>query len=535
MIKSTAKQDAATRFKEKLKQYTNTGAAREWLERNQAKVRGLFENVTVRDFVFEPIKGVFEIQGHDADSAIRATITTVAVVNMVLAGLPGKMGVGVVVSIALEGWMAWVIANQVGIRIEQPSDIWKYFGLIAGVGLTIVVIFKELLGFVFSLVSSFLPFVNPLIIAELLVTNFIGVLFWAGFREAATRGSFQVPKRLLLWVGRETKSLFVFQFNVIRKNLSPSKIRMMGQRLKAWLGGEILQDKPQLRGEIFTTVAMAWLLGREFERFDGPIGQEFIAAIRDRYPDLATASLDQIAEKMASYSPEQLAGVEWMIKGRLFERLQIAHENADGDAWIAVSHADQSFPGSDITLINEETGEVIEVSLKATDSASYIESALLRYPDTPILTTQEVADRFAGDPRVMGTTFSNESLTDITEQNFDAMLDRLAPPPVAEGVTAGVTAKAMTLLWPFVIAYLRHRITYDQLVQAFRRVMGETGVALAARVSYAVILGPMFAWYLLARGVIGVTRAATENSQDGETTTRRLVWYGSSSQSLASG
>ncbi len=38
--------------------------------------------------------------------------------------------------------------------------------------------------------------------------------------------------------------------------------------------------------------------------------------------------------------------------------------------------------------------------------------------------------------------------------------------------------------------------------------MGEAGVALAARVSYAVVLGPVFAWYLLARGVIGLTQAA---------------------------
>ena len=43
-------------------------------------------------------------------------------------GLPGKMGVGVYVVMALEGWMAFCIARHVGFRVRKPSDIWKYFG-----------------------------------------------------------------------------------------------------------------------------------------------------------------------------------------------------------------------------------------------------------------------------------------------------------------------------------------------------------------------------------------------------------------------
>ncbi len=72
--------------------------------------------------------------------------------------------------------------------------------------------------------------------------------------------------------------------------------------------------------------------------------------------------------------------------------------------------------------------------------------------------------------------------------------------------------------------------------------MGEAGVALAARVSYAVVLGPVFAWYLLARGVMGLTQAAAEGAEGamaaaadaGEAGSgparpwRRLVWWGRS-------
>jgi hypothetical protein len=528
MADTTAHDNVYDRLKEKVAQYTDTTVAREWLDRNHPRVRELFENATVRNFVFEPIKGVFEVRGDDNESEIRMVITAVAVANMVMAGLPGKMGVGVLVSMALEGWMAWVIATRVGIVVDKISDIWKYFGLLAGIVLTVIVGFKELLGLAFSLVSTVLPGVNPLVFAELLVTNLVGVLFWIGFREAASNGSFRIPWRMMLWIGRETKDLFVFQFNIIRKNLSLSKLRMMGQRLKAWLSGDILSDKPRLRGEVFATAAMAWLLAREFERFDGPVGQEFIGAIRDRYPDLANASLDQIADRMAEYDPDQLAGVIQMIKGRLFERLVVQHENADGDAWRAVIQEDQSYPGSDITLINEDTGEIVEVSLKATYSTGYIESALQHYPDDPIMATREVAEHFDGDPRVDGSHFSNAELNNITESNFEELLDRIAPVQADQVAATGVAGKTITILWPFVIAYLRHRISYDQLEKAFKRVMGEAGVALAARVSYAMILGPIFAWYLLARGLMGLTRAASEPSQEvgPAPIKRRLIWQG---------
>jgi hypothetical protein len=61
-------------------------------------------------------------------------------------------------------------------------------------------------------------------------------------------------------------------------------------------------------------------------------------------------------------------------------------------------------------------------------------------------------------------------------------------------------------------------------------------------VSYAVVLGPVFAWYLLARGVMGLTQAAAEGAQGAITAEagageagsgpappwRRLVWWGRS-------
>lgn len=77
-------------------------------------------------------------------------------------------------------------------------------------------------------------------------------------------------------------------------------------------------------------------------------------------------------------------------------------------------------------------------------------------------------------------------------------------------VAAGaVTGKAVGLLWPLTAAYLRDRITAEELRFAFERLLGDSGVTLASRMVYAAVLGPVFAWYLLARSVTLLGRAGS--------------------------
>lgn len=217
-------------------------------------------------------------------------------------------------------------------------------------------------------------------------------------------------------------------------------------------------------------------------------------------------------------------GVMNVIKGKFFERLVAHYENSDDDQWRAVLHEDESYPGSDIIFLNEETGRSIELSLKATDSPSYVEAALLKYPDIPVLTTEEVSRFFADDPRVTGATLGGEELTQITHENFERMLAQVTSFDVAEGAASGVAVGATIGLWPFVVAFLNKRISQEQLEQACVRALGESGVALAARVSYALLLGPVFAWYLLARGVMSLTRAAQHGRPPASV--MRLEWRG---------
>ena len=115
---------------------------------------------------------------------------------------------------------------------------------------------------------------------------------------------------------------------------------------------------------------------------------------------------------------------------------------------------------------------------------------------------------------VTALPISDTKLKEVTEENFDSLLGRLSNIETIESAATGATVTGLLQLWPFVVAYLRKRITYDQLETACSKVCGDYGVMLASRISYAVILGPIFAWYLLARGTVLITKAAEPNIKD---------------------
>lgn len=510
------------RFKEKLNSYANTMEARNWLEQNIDRVKALFTNVRLRDFILEPFRGVFSLSGDTAESRIKQVITQVAVINMVLAGLPGKMGVGVFVSMALEAWMAYTIAREVGVRVGSVSDIWKYFGMLATVAVTILFLFRSLIGLGYS-AFSLIPGINPLIFAELFTTNLVGVLFWVGFQEVRKNGSFKIPMRMVRHIWSETKSLYDFQYQRLKCVISPSNLKRVGTRLSTWLKGEIPVDQARLRGDLLVSAGLMSLKFGEYSQLEGPIGVEFIGAIRDRYPELADATVEKIADHFSQYDTEQMFGVTNLIKGKLFERLIERAENADDDQWRAVLHSDESYPGSDIIFISDDTGESIEFSIKATSSPYYIEESLSRYPDIPIITVSEHTERYDDDPMIGVFDMSNEELNTVTSNNFDALLSQLTRLDVIEAAGSGVALGAIASLWPFTVAYWRKRITQEQMEQAYERVLGDAGVALASRISYAVLLGPVFAWYLLARAVKAGLDVAEPEQVKVSTATRRIV------------
>lgn len=474
--------------------YEQAGASsKAWVTENLARLNRLLNEGWLRNYLFEPFKGLFETRGNTPQEKVFSVISVVALINMVLAGLPGKLGVGVAVSVGMELWMAWVIARCAGMQLTT-DEVWKHLLTAAGALLTALVLFKQVLGLAFSM-GSIVPGVNPLILAELITTDFIGILLWLGFQKLYSKDDFSLGWSDLARAAKEAWQLFKHQFDAVRGALSMDTLRTLGARIKAFLTGDIVADLPRLRGELLTAACMGYLLQGQYSALEGPVGREFIGAIRDRYPDLKSASVEEIAAHMHTYGDAQLVGVENLVKGKLFERMVVKDENGDGDAWTAVTHEDESWPGSDIVMFNADTGETLELSLKSTMSPSYVESALIRYPDIPIVATSEVAGDL-NDARVSAGPFSDREMTQVTQDNFEVLLNGLSRLDVASGVA---TASALSL-WPFVIAYMRRCINQDQLERASVVLLGNAGKTLASRLAWAVALGPVFAWVLLARG-----------------------------------
>ncbi|RLI69393.1 hypothetical protein DRO91_07825 [Candidatus Heimdallarchaeota archaeon] len=495
----------------------------EWMKKNSSLIQSLFENTKIRDFVFEPFKGVFDDHSDDPDEVIMSTITQVAIANAVIAGLPGKLGVGVVVSICLEAWMAYKIAKSVGIEVEKVNDIWKYFGLLGGVAVTIVFGFQSILGFAFSLFST-VGLLPATVLAELVTTNVIGVLFWFGFLEVKKNGSFRIPGRMLLCLKGRVTDLFNHQKTFVKALSKPENIKLVFGRLKLWISGDIAVVSPAVRGELFSFAAMAYLIGGRYDELDGPMGKVFIDSIRRGYSNkLGEATLEEMRDYFSDRDPSQLRGDVSLVKGEMFEHLIEDIENADGDNWTAELHEARNVPGSDIIFTNIETGEQIEVSLKSTDMPNTIEAALDKYPDIPILTTEEAQEYFGDHPLVEYSEISDVELEKITEDNFERLAEELKPINAAGVAASGAITKTLSSLWPFVMAYFRKKITRDQLNEAMVKVLGEGGVSLTSRVSFALILGPVFAWYLLARSVLLLTKSAQKISHLKPTEPRRSI------------
>ena len=196
----------------------------------------------------------------------------------------------------------------------------------------------------------------------------------------------------------------------------------------------------------------------------------------------------------------------------MFEYLVAIHENANGDEWAARLHDDERFPGSDVTLTDLVSGQEIEVSLKATAHPALIENALMRYPDIPIVTTSEMAERFADDDRVSSSDWSNEELDRIARENLESLAAESADRfDAVEGLAVDTVGVRLVLLWPIIVSYLRGQSDYAEMKSRLRAELGDAGLALARRLALGAAFGPVYVWYLLARGVMELTPTVCEN------------------------
>ena len=511
------------RIRQRTKEFEKLNDLKLSFEKYKSKIKFVFENTNFRDELFNKFSDLWENKRIKEDKGIYAIITQVSIANALIGGLPGKMGVGVYVCMALEFYMAIAIASKMGFDISDKKfqdNLWdklfelsKYVGFFSIVAGTVFYAFRHMLFFVFSLVPAFLP---ATAIAEYIVTAFTGIFFWTLFAQTK-KGEYDGPDSILLKINeniisesvKKTTNLLKYQKDSIKHVFSKENIIDTGQKLKAWFTGDFLEDLPKIRGEVFVSVSIGYLLIGKHDALGGPVGQIFIQSIRDRWPKLEDASIGEIAGFMKEeYSDGAIPGVINQIKGKLFENLTVAHENADGDEWRAFLHEDESYPGSDMIMENTETGETIELSLKATENLNYIESSLLKYPEFPILTTSEIPEEYPDLEMVIASDFSHREIKEITESNFEELVDNLTPFSRLSGTSAvsfGIAGATAFSLWPFVVAYKRNKISLEQLKKACEKVFPKAGEELVYRLTLMVVLGPIYGWYVIAKTAMNLT------------------------------
>ena len=109
-------------FKEKSKFYKKPNKI--W-EQYSGKVKEFFKDTSLFNFCFAPLKNLFNLdQKIITEQDVYKIITQVAVANAFMAGLPGKMGVGIYVSFALEFYMALRIAQL--LKIGKGKEAVSY-------------------------------------------------------------------------------------------------------------------------------------------------------------------------------------------------------------------------------------------------------------------------------------------------------------------------------------------------------------------------------------------------------------------------
>ena len=153
------------------------------------------------------------------------------------------------------------------------------------------------------------------------------------------------------------------------------------------------------------------------------IPEEVEEAYKAAYP--IKSQTDNLRDIIEDADNTELAGLISGIKGKLFEMRYVDFLN-DGhlpDGYEAVLAESATNPGWDIAILDNNGITVNELQMKATDSVDYIKTALERYPDIDIVTTEEVYNsvvmhEFAD--QVINSGISNEELTSVVTETLES-------------------------------------------------------------------------------------------------------------------
>lgn len=165
---------------------------------------------------------------------------------------------------------------------------------------------------------------------------------------------------------------------------------------------------------IATDVSIDDVTGLGLEPEANPL---LLRAFELQYPRVSLDSLRGDTE-------ERLEGLAKGVKGKYFEVLVCKKLNAGenvgdiqleaGQEAMIADGANQ--PGWDLRIVEKGTGEVVEdLQLKATDSISYVNRALEKYPNVRVIVPDELDAQSSLRENVIASSITNEHLEQETE------------------------------------------------------------------------------------------------------------------------
>ena len=217
--------------------------------------------------------------------------------------------------------------------------------------------------------------------------------------------------------------------------------------------------------------------------------------------------LDQTADRLATYSDEQISGLVSNVKGILHEMEFVQLENSDGDAVFAAQFPDTNHKGVDVQMTDTSSGDTWAVQLKSTDDSQSIMDWMDSNPDSEILVSEELAEKMD----IPDSGFSNEDMTMRVEDFVDKMISLqdeadeslwdYFPPLVA--VSAGIIVFE---LWR---RYRTNLITFEQFKWLTLKTLGlKAGKYVALLAAMGVPgLNVVVGAYLLGALVLAITDA----------------------------
>ncbi len=438
-----------------------------------------------------------------------------SIVTGCLVAFPGDIGVGLFVAQAVEFAMAAQIARLIGLNLSEDG-LFKLLGAVGIAAGGILVLFEKALHILFKLLAQ-LPIALPLsFISTSVTTIFFGMFCYLSFSEIKNSGKkklgFISIGRIINNASKFTYKISKSMINLLSKDM-PGLFKQIKENVKLWMKAD-LDFKKKIKGEIFFAGSMAYLLEGKNEKLSGPLSEMWLDAWRMSYTDKlgSEATVDQIKEIAESYSNDQMPYVENLVQSKFYEILESTHENMDGDKWSAKLFTDPNHPGTDVRFYNSETKQTYEVNYKLTDDTNYIEHHLEKYPDKPVITSPEVAEKM-NNPLVSGGKYYSEEVIKLSDKNFKSLLNSEHDLYLQEGAaTAGIIVLSLHL-FPFFVAYSKGRINKNQFETAVKKFVPEITTKTLNRIIMLTLMGPIFGWFLLASFILKVSTHESDNTK----------------------